>query len=137
MGINWLFFAKTHISQVFLQFLTYFPLRIPEVHYGVTPRTDYTIDHIQCTACCDSDWGGRAADLVSHNLLASHVFILAILAGRLQGFICLAMDKGIIQVSVSSGGVVGWCEGAVYLRSPGRPTDIGLQLGKACYPCSG
>ena len=20
--------------------------------------------------------------------------------------------------------------------SPGRPTDIGLQLGKACYPCS-
>ena len=32
--------------------------------------------------------------------------------------------------------VVGWCEGAVYLRSPGRPTDIGLQLGKACYPCS-
>ena len=35
------------------------------------------------------------------------------------------------------GGVVGWCEGAVYLTSPGRPTDIGLQLGKACYPCSG
>ena len=34
-------------------------------------------------------------------------------------------------------GVVGWCEGAVYLSSPGRPTDIGLQLGKACYPCSG
>ena len=36
-----------------------------------------------------------------------------------------------------STGVVGWCEGAVYLTSPGRPTDIGLQLGKACYPCSG
>ena len=33
--------------------------------------------------------------------------------------------------------VVGWCEGAVYLTSPGRPTDIGLQLGKARYPCSG
>ena len=31
---------------------------------------------------------------------------------------------------------VGWCEGVVYLTSPGRPTDIGLQLGKACYPCS-
>ena len=31
----------------------------------------------------------------------------------------------------------GWCKGAVYLTSPGRPTDIGLQLGKACYPCSG
>ena len=23
------------------------------------------------------------------------------------------------------------------LISLGRPTDIGLQLGKACYPCSG
>ena len=33
-------------------------------------------------------------------------------------------------------GVVGWCEGVVYLKSPGRPTDIGLQLGQACYPCS-
>ena len=28
-------------------------------------------------------------------------------------------------------GVVGWCEGVVYLTSPGRPTDISLQLGKA------
>ena len=33
-------------------------------------------------------------------------------------------------------GVVGWCKGAVYLTSQGRPTDISLQLGKACYPCS-
>ena len=33
-------------------------------------------------------------------------------------------------------GVVGWCEGVVYLALSGRPTDIGLQLGKACYPCS-
>ena len=32
-------------------------------------------------------------------------------------------------------GVVGWCEGVVYLASPGRPTDIVLQLDKACYPC--
>ena len=24
----------------------------------------------------------------------------------------------------------------MYLMSPGHPTDIGLQLGKACYPCS-
>ena len=38
---------------------------------------------------------------------------------------------------ILSAGVVGWCEGAVYLTSLGRPTDIGLQLGKACYPCSG
>ena len=31
-------------------------------------------------------------------------------------------------------GVVGWCE--IYLRSPVRLTDIGLQFGKAFYPCS-
>ena len=30
----------------------------------------------------------------------------------------------------------GWCEGVMYLMSPGRPADTGLQLGKACYPCS-
>ena len=33
-------------------------------------------------------------------------------------------------------GVVGCGEDVVYLTSPGRSTDIGLQLGKACYPCS-
>ena len=33
-------------------------------------------------------------------------------------------------------GMVGWCEGVLYLTAPGRPIDIGLQLGKACYPCS-
>ena len=32
-------------------------------------------------------------------------------------------------------GVVGWCED-VYLTSSGRPTNIGLQLSKACYSCS-
>ena len=32
-------------------------------------------------------------------------------------------------------GVVGCGEGIVYLTSPERPTDIGLQLGKACYIC--
>ena len=42
-----------------------------------------------------------------------------------------------VYVTRSNVGVVGWCEGAVYLTSLGRPTDIGLQLGKACYPCSG
>ena len=33
-------------------------------------------------------------------------------------------------------GVVGWCKGIVYLTSAGHPTDIGLQLGKACHPFS-
>ena len=35
------------------------------------------------------------------------------------------------QCKPRSEGVVGWCEGVVYLMSPGRLTDIGLQLGKA------
>ena len=34
------------------------------------------------------------------------------------------------------GGAVGWCENDVYLTSLGRPSDIGLQLGKVCHPCS-
>ena len=33
-------------------------------------------------------------------------------------------------------GVVGCGESVVYLMSAGRPIDIGLQLGKACYLCS-
>ena len=33
-------------------------------------------------------------------------------------------------------GVVGCGKGDRYLTSPGRPTDIGFQLGKACYPFS-
>ena len=45
------------------------------------------------------------------------------------------MYKIMILQKPLGGGRVG--EGAVYLTSLGRPTDIGLQLGKACYPCSG
>ena len=26
--------------------------------------------------------------------------------------------------------MVGWCDGVVYVASPGRPTDIGIHLGK-------
>ena len=33
-------------------------------------------------------------------------------------------------------GVVGCGKGVLYLTSPGRPTDIGLQLDKAYGPCS-
>ena len=49
----------------------------------------------------------------------------------------LFSELGYNLVSYHPGGVVGWCESAVYLTSLGRLTDIGLQLGKACYPCSG
>ena len=34
-------------------------------------------------------------------------------------------------------GVVGWCEGGVYLTSPGRPTDISLQLGRLAVLVAG
>ena len=33
-------------------------------------------------------------------------------------------------------GVVGCGKSVVYFASLGRLTDIGLQLDKACYPCS-
>ena len=33
-------------------------------------------------------------------------------------------------------GVVGCDKGVMYLASEVRPVDIGLQLAKACYPCS-
>ena len=39
-------------------------------------------------------------------------------------------------VSEKRSRLVGRWEGVVNLASPGRPTDTGLQLGKACYPCS-
>ena len=41
------------------------------------------------------------------------------------------------QAHIRKSGVVGWCEGVVYLTSLGRPTDNGLQLGKACYLVAG
>ena len=43
-----------------------------------------------------------------------------------------SVENNIIQ----GAGVVGCGEGVVYLKSLVRPTDIGLQLGNACYPCS-
>ena len=52
-------------------------------------------------------------------------------------FVLVFFSPFSIPITSLGEGVVGWCEGAVYLTSPGRPTDIGLQLGKACYPCSG
>ena len=47
--------------------------------------------------------------------------------------------------NLGTGGVVGVVgvgrrgrvvRSVVYLTSPGCQTDVGLQLGKACYPCS-
>ena len=52
-------------------------------------------------------------------------------------WVAFALQKLLTFFQQKNLGVVGWCEGAVYLTSLGRPTDIGLQLGKACYPCSG
>ena len=55
----------------------------------------------------------------------------------LYGVAELSLEDNMSLFKSVQTGVVGWCEGAVYLTSLGRPTDIGLQLGKACYPCSG
>ena len=52
------------------------------------------------------------------------------------GLHCLPFQS-VLGSNYIKSGVVGWCEGAVYLTSLGRPSDIGLQLGKARYPCSG
>ena len=41
-----------------------------------------------------------------------------------------------ISLCIRAVSVVGWGKGVVYLVSLGHPTDIGLQLGKACYHCS-
>ena len=45
-------------------------------------------------------------------------------------------DDKLMIFSYCSQKMVGWCEGVVYLTSPGHPTDTGLQLGKAYYPYS-
>ena len=36
-----------------------------------------------------------------------------------------------------NGGRGGWCEGVVYLTSPGRPADIGLQLARPAVLVAG
>ena len=56
--------------------------------------------------------------------------------GRKKIAVCILYEF-LLACCPFSKGVVGWCEGAVYLTSLVLPTDIGLQLGKACYPCSG
>ena len=48
----------------------------------------------------------------------------------------LKLTKLVVVQFLVRSGVVGSGNGVVYLKSPGRPTEIGLQLGKACYPCS-
>ena len=57
-------------------------------------------------------WGSKSSDLQSQIPLF-----------RLQNCLFTSPNEG----------VVGWCEGVMYLVSLGRPTDIGLHLGKACY----
>ena len=54
---------------------------------------------------------------------------------QLGHIISVKIDHDFYGHSAQPGGV-GWCKGVVYLVSPGRPTEIDLQLGKACYPCS-
>ena len=53
-----------------------------------------------------------------------------------DGYYLISRIKIQVSQTQTFGGMVGWCEGVLYLTAPGRPIDIGLQLGKACYPCS-
>ena len=41
-----------------------------------------------------------------------------------------------VMFAIPFGMFIIYGKGVGYLTSPGRPTDIGFQLGKACYPCS-
>ena len=72
------------------------------------------------------------------NLFNNHILIEAPVTFAPAGAMTPSAEFLLYQnIPYLNSGVVGWCEGAVYLTSLGRPTDIGLQLGKACYPCSG
>ena len=42
----------------------------------------------------------------------------------------------LILVMLNKLGVAGWGKGVMYLALLGHPTDIGLQLGKAYFPCN-
>ena len=39
------------------------------------------------------------------------------------------------KISNHPTGVFGWGKDVMYLASQGHPNEIGIQLGKACYPC--
>ena len=52
-----------------------------------------------------------------------------IIAASAVAVVRIWYNKAIVEV-------VGLDKGVVYLTSPGHPTDIGLQLGKACYTCN-
>ena len=75
-------------------------------------------------------------------LLLSRVRVLLYFVWRAlerQSILCKRVLSCIQQkpVSFRHWGLAGWCKGVMCLTSSVRPTDIGLQLGKACYPCRG
>ena len=97
--------------------------------------------------------------VVSNSCHASYIFLYIIKCQRKKTYciyshtfkknaflLCSSLLCNVLVVPIKMGsnwmgnsilsGVVGSGNGVVYLTSPGRPTEIGLQLGKACYPCS-
>ena len=68
-------------------------------------------------------------------MLVSSLIPVSLSQSMAQSDVCLTGDQE-VTCSILTVGVVRSGEGVVYLMSPGRPTDIGLQLDKACYPCS-
>ena len=71
------------------------------------------------------------------NKISNKIYQISYIGYKISDILIQISYKSILDILYPILGVVGWCEGAVYLTSLGRPTDIGLQLGKACYPCSG
>ena len=51
-------------------------------------------------------------------------------------YFCERRKKAFHGAFIATSGMVTCGEGVMYLTSLGRPTEIDLQLGKACCPCS-
>ena len=85
---------------------------------------------VQSIICLTSSLVIKMLTILIRRISNSQVFLLK----NMRVAFANAKATHILQQKI---GVVGWCEGAVYLTSLGRPSDIGLQLGKARYPCSG
>ena len=89
-------------------------------------------------ACCSCrTWGGRVVRRCHYHYL--NPIKLRILTEGKKKMQCARNRNAALSSCLFflvQLGVVWWCEGVVYLTSLGRPADIGLQLSKACYPCS-
>ena len=111
------------VSAVYKQFCHY-SLGIPKSHSLTCLKLKFDCSNIQCVG----------ASLRLFTLIWDNVAVALKNQYYPQSFWICRISPNKILVLIE--GVVGCGKGVVYLASPGRPTDIGLQLGKACCPCS-